>query len=181
MRKKRSLRIPIGFLGGLLFLWRAKPTPAGFVIGTALIVLGEAIRFISHGTLRKNKGVISQKGIYAYTRNPLYIGSFLIGIGACVMGMDLLFTVLFLVFFIPLYSHVIIREERFLALQFGEEYIRYRDIVPRIIPRRLDVREVMRETSSTLAFRNREGKTMIGIAAVLIIMIVKMLYSSPLP
>ena len=176
MKFRKSLRMPIGFLAGILFLWRAEPSPVTYLIGTIFIFLGETIRFISSGTLKKYNMEITQNGIYAYTRNPLYIGSFLLGTGACIMSKDLLFSAVFFSFFILLYSRVILREERYLIGRYGEEYLRYRDEVPRILPRKINLKFIFRETSPALSFKNREGKTILGIILVLIIMIAKMVY-----
>ena len=174
MNVKRSLRIPIGFLAGLLFIWRAEPSTASYAVGAVFIVLGELIRFVSSGTLKKFEGV-TRNGIYQYTRNPLYIGSFILGAGACIMSRDWLFSCLFFGFFILLYGRVIFREERYLAGRYGEDYVRYRAEVPRFFPRSFDIASVLRETSPALAIKNKEGKTLWGIAAVFIIMAVKMM------
>ena len=175
LKLRKSLRVPIGFLAGILFIWRAVPSPVSFTIGTLLIICGELIRFVSSGTLRKYEGV-TRNGIYAYTRNPLYIGSFLLGSGACIMSNDLLFSAVFFSFFILLYGRVVIREEKYLIDRYGGDYLRYIDEVPRIFPRKLNLKFIFRETSPALAFKNQEGKTLLGIVLVLIIVITKMVY-----
>ena len=53
MKFRKSLRMPIGFLAGILFIWRAKPSLASFIIGTLFIFFGEFTRFVSSGTLKK--------------------------------------------------------------------------------------------------------------------------------
>ena len=175
MLKKKSLRMPIWFLAGILFVWRAKPTLVSFIIGTLFIFFGELIRFVSSGTLKKFEGV-TRNGIYAYTRNPLYIGSFFLGAGACIMSKDPLFSVVFFVFFIFLYRRVILREEKYLVGRYGEDYVRYLGEVSRIFPRKLNLKYIFRETSPALAIKNKEGKTLLGITFVLLIMIVKIIY-----
>jgi len=171
---RKSLRIPIGFLAGILFIWRADPSPLMFSIGILMIFFGELIRFVSSGTLKKYDGV-TQKGIYAYTRNPLYIGSFFLGAGACVMSNDWLFSAVFFSFFFLLYGRVILREEKYLVRRYGGDYVQYIAEVPRFLPRTINVKFVFQETSPALAFKNQEGKTLLGIALVLIIMIFKMI------
>ena len=175
MKFRKSLRVPIGFLAGILFIWRANPSPINFTIGTLFIILGELIRFVSSGTLKKYEGV-TRNGIYAYTRNPLYIGSFLLGTGACIMSNDLLFSTVFFSFFILLYGRVILKEEKYLIDRYGGDYLRYLDEVPRIFPRKLNFKFIFQKTSPALAFKNQEGKTLLGIILVLIIMITKMVY-----
>lgn len=175
MKFRKSLRMPIGFLAGILFIWRAEPSLMSFVIGTLLIFFGELIRFVSSGTLKKFEGV-TRNGIYTYTRNPLYIGSFFLGIGACIISKDLLFSLVFFIFFILLYNRVMIREERYLVDRYGEDYKRYLEEVPRIFPRKLNLKYVFHETSPALAIKNKEGKTLWGIALVLVIMIAKVFF-----
>jgi protein-S-isoprenylcysteine O-methyltransferase Ste14 len=173
--KKKSLRMPIGFLAGFWFLWAADPTLQSFITGTLIMVLGETIRFVSSGTLRKFEGV-TRNGMYRYTRNPLYIGSFVLGTGACIMGRDILFTAVFFIFFLLLYSRVILREEKYLVGRYGEDYVNYLAEVPRIIPRSLNLKYIMENTSPKLAIKNKEGKTLLGIAAILLIMLIKLIF-----
>ncbi len=173
--KKKSLRIPIGFLAGFWFLWAADPTVPSFIAGTFVMILGESIRFVSSGTLRKFEGV-TRNGMYRYTRNPLYIGSFILGTGACIMGRDIIFAAVFYIFFILLYGRVIFREEKYLVGRYGDDYVNYIAEVPRIIPRTLNLKYILENTSPKLALKNKEGKTLLGIAAVLVIMLIKMIF-----
>jgi len=173
MKIKVTSRIFIGFLAGFIFLWRANPTYRSFVIGSLVMIFGECIRFISAGTLIKFEGV-TRNGIYAFTRNPLYLGSFLMGIGACIAGLDLYFALFFIVLFPQLYLRVIRREEIWLSERYGDEYVEYCRKTPRIIPRRFDVAEVIRETSPFLAIKNRELRTILGLVIVLVIMAIKL-------
>ena len=131
MKFRNSYRIPLGFLFGIMYIWRANLTVTSFFLGATIMIFGECIRFLGAGTLMRYKR-ITVTGIYAYTRNPLYTGSFFIGIGACIMGRDVIFTVLFLVIYLLVYSKVIQREERYLAIRYGEDYQHYLQEVPRI-------------------------------------------------
>ncbi len=173
MLRRKSWRVPIGFFAAIWFLWTADPTPASLAGGAVIMALGEAIRFLSAGTLRKFKGV-TRTGMYAYTRNPLYIGSFLIGIGACIMGRDPLFAVVFLIAFTTLYTRVVFREEKHLVNRYGDEYVRYLAEVPRFIPRGINIAEVLRGSSLSQAYHNRERQAVMGVVGIWIIMIIKM-------
>jgi len=170
--KKNTFRIQIGFIAGIVFLWRADPTMTSFAAGAALMVFGEAIRFISAGTLVKFEGV-TRDGIYACVRNPLYIGSFFIGLGACVIGRDIWFTAVYTAAYILIYRKIILREETWLTGRYGGDYLSYVGDVPRIIPRRVSPREILAETAPFLAVKNRELKTVAGIAAVWIVLALK--------
>lgn len=173
---KKNIRLPLGYVMGIVFLFRANPTFRSILTGSFFVIIGEAIRFISAGTLKKYKGVVSRNGIYSYTRNPLYIGSFLLGVGFCIIGQDILSFMLFLVLFIPVYRRVIRREEAFLFKQYGDEYLDYCQSVPRIMPRKTpDIGYIVKEASKAKSFNNKEGKTLLGIMAVLTMLIVKLI------
>ncbi len=175
MKIRKTIRFHIGFVAALIFLWRAHPTMTSFLAGALIMMLGEVWRFVSSGTLIKFEGV-TRSGMYAYTRNPLYIGSFVIGVGACVMGRDPVFAILFLILYPIVYAQVIRREEAYLVGRYGEEYRAYLRDVPRIVPRRIDIGEVLRETSPFLAVKNRELPAVLGLAAVFAVMLVKLVW-----
>jgi len=175
MKLRKSFRIPIGFLIGAVYIVRADPSWETFFIGAVIMIFGEFIRFVSSGTLIKFEGV-TRNGIYSYTRNPLYIGSFFIGTGACIIGRDVLVILIFTVLYPLIYISVIRREEQFLTNRYGNDYLQYTREVPRIIPRRFNLYEVLGETAPFLAVKNRELLTVAGIAAVWIIMVIKMVW-----
>ena len=171
---KNTYRIPIGFAAGAAFLYLADPTPLSFALGLALMILGETVRFVSAGTLIKYEGV-TRNGIYALTRNPLYIGSFLIGAGACAMGRDPWFDLFFAVAFPVVYWRIVKREEAFLLSRYGDDYARYLREVPRFWPREFRIREAFGESSAFLAVKNGELKAVAGILFVSAVMVYKIL------
>jgi protein-S-isoprenylcysteine O-methyltransferase Ste14 len=74
-------------------------------------------------------------GPFAYVRNPIYTGSMLIGLGmSMLMGDPKAFAFAACVFAF-LFLAIVPAEEDFLVRQFGEEYLEYRQSVPRLIPR----------------------------------------------
>ncbi len=170
--KKNTWRIQLGFLAGVVFIFRADPSPASLLFGAAVMCLGECIRFISAGTLIKFEGV-TRDGIYSHVRNPLYLGSLLIGLGACVMGRDILFAAVFAVAYPLVYRRIVLREEAHLVKRYGGDYERYLSEVPRFIPRRLDPGRVISASAPFLAIKNREYKTVMGIAALWAVMLFK--------
>jgi len=165
----------MGFIFAALFIWQADPTPVSFLLGAAIMIFGEAVRFISAGTLVKFEGV-TDTGIYSAVRNPLYVGSFLVGAGALVMGRNIVFTILFLILYPAVYWYIIRREERYLVGRYGDEYLRYLDTVPRIVPRRLPLGEIFSRTAPFLAVKNRELKAVTGVLAIWGVMLVKIAF-----
>ena len=74
-------------------------------------------------------------GPYACTRNPLYLGSALMGAGFALAGGSWILALACLVLFAAIYWPVIRREEEYLRCEFGEVYDRYAQRVPLFLPR----------------------------------------------
>ncbi len=116
------------------FLYFADPTPGMFAAGGTVSVLGLLLRTWAGGTLRKDKVVVTT-GPYAYTRNPLYLGTLLIGVGACIAASLPLWGLAAVLVFIPVYGQTMRREQRELEERFGEAYEDYARHVPLAWPR----------------------------------------------
>lgn len=102
-------------------------------IGTAICFVGASLRFWSSGFLRK-ESKLAVGGPYAYTRNPLYLGTFIMALGAVIsVGAMVLAVIMAFVFFLN-YHYVIEHEERKLPGYFGDSYLQYCNLVPRFIP-----------------------------------------------
>lgn len=99
-----------------------------------MVLAGLGVRAWAAGVLDKDRE-LAVSGPYAFTRNPLYLGSFVIGIGAVIAGGRPWFGFLFLVFFVLMYRGAMIRENDRLAERFGTDYRRYREAVPMFFPR----------------------------------------------
>ncbi len=127
-------RIVIGFLFAGLFLIFSRPTHLAILLGLGVAVAGEALRTWASGYISKGK-VLATQGPYSYVRNPLYLGSFIMGLGICLMGRSIIFMLAFLLIFSIVYSRLILKEEEKVGRIFGEEFLAYRARVPRFIPR----------------------------------------------
>jgi protein-S-isoprenylcysteine O-methyltransferase Ste14 len=127
------LRVPSGFLIVIVFAWFSSPTPLSMTIGVPISLLGLALRAWAAGCLAKNRE-LATGGPYAYTRNPLYIGTLLVAAGLAAAsrspGLALLFAGVFLLVYLP----VIQNEEQHLRKIFPE-YSVYAERVPALIPR----------------------------------------------
>jgi protein-S-isoprenylcysteine O-methyltransferase Ste14 len=78
---------------------------------------------------------LATAGPYAHVRNPIYLGSVILGIGMVLMIGDKRLLTLCLLTFLALYFGLIPAEEEYLSQKFREEYERYRRNVPRLLPR----------------------------------------------
>jgi len=179
----QKIRVPLGFAYGFLFLWLSRPTPALLVTGLAIAAVGLALRLWASGHLNKGRELASS-GPYAWTRNPLYLGSFIMGLGFTLAGARIVLIVLFPLLFLAIYWPVMRREERELADWFGAPYTLYRESVSLFVPsfRRFvlvsgpgqNVRLSNFQWSKVIY--NREHKAVIGFVLVAAFLWVKMLW-----
>jgi len=129
----RRVRVPLGFVVAAVFLVFARPSWHTLAWSLLLVVPGLWLRAYAAGYVKKN-AELTRTGPYAYTRNPLYLGSMGIAAGfavaAGVWWLGLLLVVMFLAIYVP----TILSEEAFLRGAFPtfEEYARR---VPRLLPR----------------------------------------------
>ena len=87
-RIARRIRVPLGFLFAIFYFYVAHPTWASIAAGLALAAPGVLIRALASGHIHKNEQ-LTTSGPYAYTRNPLYLGSFIIALGFAVASRSL--------------------------------------------------------------------------------------------
>ncbi len=102
-------RVPVGWLLGLLALWMAEPTGIYLVAGIVVALMGEALRLWASGYLEKDRRLATE-GPYAWTRNPLYLGSLIVGLGFTLATGRLLFLLLLVALFVAVYLPVMKRE-----------------------------------------------------------------------
>ncbi len=102
-------------------------------IGLILMAFGLTLRCWALGHIVKEKQ-ITQSGPYHYVQHPLYVGSFLLGLGICIiLGNYLAYATLFL-YFVLFYGSQINREEEKLLRKHKAAYLDYAERVPRFIP-----------------------------------------------
>src|ERR1700682_2061034 len=127
-------RVPLGFVCAAIFFLLSRPRPLTLAVGGAISLPGLALRAWATGHLRKNDA-LATTGPYAYTRNPLYLGSFLLGIGFTVASGRFILGIVFAALFLGIYVPVMRVEYATLADLFGESYQQYLAAVPIFWPR----------------------------------------------
>jgi protein-S-isoprenylcysteine O-methyltransferase Ste14 len=127
-------RVPLGFLCAAVFILFARPQPLTLVIGGGISLIGLVIRAWAAGHIRKN-AALATTGPYGYTRNPLYLGSFLLGLGFTIGAGRWVLGLLFAALFAGIYLPVMRVEASTLGEIFGDAYERYAREVPLFIPR----------------------------------------------
>ena len=171
-------RVPLGFLCGAAFIFFAHPTPRALLIGASVSLLGLALRAWAAGHIRKN-AQLATSGPYAFTRNPLYLGSFLLGLGFTIASGRLVLGLLFAALFLGIYLPVMRVEASTMAELFGGEYETYRRAVPLFFPRltrfRQDAGSIMR-FDGALYLRYREYRAALGLVIAWGILLIKTYY-----
>ena len=133
-RTLQRIRIPLGFLFAVVFLVFAEPTALSLAIGTGVSLIGLAIRAWASGHIRKAR-VLAVTGPYAYTRNPLYLGSFILGLGFTLASGVWWLAILFAFLFIGIYLPVMRVETEDIRRIFGLDFDEYEQNVPVFVPR----------------------------------------------
>ncbi len=170
-------RVPLGFLSAAVFLLFARPRPVSLIAGAAVSVVGLLLRAWASGHIRKNDA-LTTSGPYAYTRNPLYLGSFLLGLGFTIGSGRWVLGFLFAALFLGIYLPVMGVESATLAQLFGERFQDYaRDVplfLPRVTPYRSDGGRIRFDTR--LYIRYREYRAALGLSIVWGLLILKAYY-----
>lgn len=131
----RRLRLRAVWLLILPFLWFSRPTSGLLAVGAAISVVGILIRGWAAGVILEKDRKLTTSGPYARTRNPLYLGSFFLGLGLTVAGGHWIWPFVFLVFFLSVYGLTMRGEVELLTEIFGDAYRHYADQVPLFVPR----------------------------------------------
>src|SRR6185295_19464222 len=113
-----------------------------WVVAAVLIVIGESIRLAgvaAAGTVTRRRSRDVQRlvdyGVFAWTRNPLYVGNFFIWMGFVVASGVVWFLPIAIVVFAIEYTLIVAYEEGVLESTFGATYLEYKARTPRWLVR----------------------------------------------
>ncbi len=131
----QRIRVPLGFVFGAAFLWFAPKyaTPVRIALGGVIALVGLLVRAWATGHIVKN-AALTTTGPYAHTRNPLYLGSFLMAFGFALAAHWVAVGAV-IVFWFVVYRPTIDREREFLRGVYGGAYSEYEANVPAFFPR----------------------------------------------
>ena len=163
----RRIRVPMGFVFAVLFLWLARPTWLSLAWSLWVVVPGIWLRAYASGYVKKN-AELTVSGPYAYTRNPLYLGSMLIAFGFAGASRSVWIFLALAVLFAALYAPTIRSEEEFLRGKFSNfnEYARrVPRLLPRLTPAQIGTGDAGR-FSRDLYLQHREYNALLGAAAI---------------
>lgn len=156
-------------MAGLIVLLLAQPTVRTLAAGFALVLMGETVRLWASGHIEKTQR-LATGGPYAHTRNPLYLGTFLMAIGVAIAAATPWAVLAIAAYVTAFYPAVIREEERFLRRRFGDEYAAWGREVPLVWPRLRPGGTRASRFSWDRVRTNREWRTALALPAVLLIL-----------
>ena len=171
-RIARRIRVPLSFLFAIAYLWFARPTWDSLLAGSLLLLPGLLLRGLASGHVQKDRQ-LTTSGPYAYTRNPLYLGSLIMAAGFVVAAQNPWILVMLFVLFAVIYVPVIAGEERYLRQTFPE-YEDYARHVPRLTTRFTPYGNQRGSFSAERYWKHREYQAILGCLAVLAILMLKL-------
>ena len=159
-RIARRVRVPLGFAFAVIYWWLARPTLGALALGAAVALAGLLLRGLASGHVKKDSE-LTITGPYAYTRNPLYLGSLIIAAGFAIAARSGWVVLGMAVMFVAIYLPVIRYEETYLRARFAgfEDYCRR---VPRLVPRLSASSGTGVRFSPDLYWKHREYNAFIG-------------------
>jgi protein-S-isoprenylcysteine O-methyltransferase Ste14 len=163
LRVLARLRVPLGFVFGVVAIVLARPTMRSIALGAAVGLVGEAIRVWAAGHLEKSREVTSS-GPYRFTRHPLYLGSSIMALGLAVGVNSWIVAALIAVHMAVTITAAIRTEEAFLRERFGDQYDAYAAARAPAMERRFSLER---------AWRNREYRALGGFALAIALLAVK--------
>jgi protein-S-isoprenylcysteine O-methyltransferase Ste14 len=157
------------------YLVLAHPQALSLAFGAGFVIAGLVVRGAASGHVRKNEQ-LTTTGPYAYTRNPLYLGSLIIALGFAVAARSLWIALILVAMFVGIYLPVIRNEEAGLAQRFPE-FAEYSRRVPRLVPSLRAAPSHHGSFSWGLFWKHREYNATLGSAAIMAAMVLKLCWS----
>jgi len=168
----QRIRVTCGYIFAIVFLIFCRPTAISLLVGVPVAVVGLLIRAWACGHLRKQKE-LDTSGPYAFTRNPLYLGSFLITAGFGIASGVWWLALIAVIFFLSIYLPVINVETSELEKVIGEPYIDYGRHVPRFLPRLTPWKKSDKPFDFQLYLKNGEYNAALGVLAAALFLAVR--------
>ena len=170
----RRIRVPVGFIFAIVFVFLARPTRTSLIVGALVLLPGLVLRGLASGHVQKDKQ-LTTSGPYAYTRNPLYLGSLMLATGFAIAARSWWIVAIMIVMFAVIYVPVIAGEEQYLRRTFPgyDDYARH---VPRMLPRLTRYGSQQSAYSSARYWKHREYEASIGCVVVLAVLVAKLVW-----
>lgn len=168
----QRIRVFSGFVIAIVFLVFSRPTPVTLAVGLSVALIGVLLRVWACGHLRKSSE-LDVSGPYAHTRNPLYLGTFIIALGFGVASGSWWLFLLIAAYIGSIYFPVMNVEAVVLEERLGGEYSEYAANVPLLFPRLTAWKKSDRPFDFQLYLKNGEYNAAIGFAVASIFLALK--------
>ena len=166
-------RVRVGYPLAIAVVYFSRPTPRSILVGALVGVAGLCLRAYAAGYLHK-KEVLTVTGPYAYTRNPLYLGSAILALGAGIATRSWVSALVLIAYFALFYSMVMQREANELRIRHGASFEEYACAVPLIIPR-LTAAKLAGVSAGSFSFtqykKNQEWQAAVGFLFLLFVLL----------
>lgn len=166
-------RVRLGYPLAIAVLFFARPSPGSILYGALVGLVGLVLRAWAAGYLHKQE-VLTVTGPYAYTRNPLYLGSAVLALGVAVATRSWISALLLGVYFTVFYSVVMRREENELRPRHITNFDHYAATVPLFFPRLSPAKLSHTRTAAfslTQYKKNHEWQAAVGFLLLLIVLV----------
>lgn len=167
-------RVRLGYPLAIAVLWFARPTLGSILLGALVGTMGLGLRAYGAGYLHKQE-ILTVNGPYAYTRNPLYLGSAILALGAGIATRSWVSAVILILYFAIFYSMVMRREENELHTRHGAAFEEYARTVPLFLPR-LTAAKLSGGSAGSFSFgqykKNHEWQAALGFLLLLAVLFV---------
>src|SRR5438876_10154400 len=166
-------RVRLGYPLAVAVLYFSRPTPPSILLGALTGILGLGVRAYAAGYLYKQE-VLTIAGPYAHTRNPLYLGSAILALGAGIATRSWISALILIVYFAVFYSIVMRREASELRLRHGTSFDEYARTVPLFISR-LTSAKLPGDSVGVFSFaqykKNHEWQAAVGFLFLLLVLL----------
>jgi protein-S-isoprenylcysteine O-methyltransferase Ste14 len=150
VEKKRKIIPPVYLFAALLLMWlthRYIPIfqyvyePVAY-LGIIAVLFGITMAGISAGMFKRagtglepfdEATVLVTSGFYRFSRNPMYMGMFLMLLGVAFLMGSIGALLPILIFILIIRNNFVLGEERFMQATFGQQYLQYKSEVRRWI------------------------------------------------
>lgn len=170
----QKMRVPVGTVLGVVFIIHmykgSPPSERSLWVGGIIALAGAVLRLWAAGHIEKGR-VLTQGGPYALTRNPLYLGSFIMALGVIIAGQGYWLLPVFGVFYTSFYIPVMKAEEQELLSGYSERFVDYAARVPLFFPGLRMGAWHASEFRWARVVRNREHRTATGLVLMIAMLV----------
>ncbi len=167
-------RVRTGYLAAAAAIILSRPSFKSVIVGFFISILGLLLRTWACGHIQKEEK-LSMSGPYRYTRNPLYLGNLIIGIGISAGSHSWRVFGVFCLYFLIFYPVIIDFEKQKMERLFPSQYQIFKQ-VPLFIPAlRPQISYEKKVFKWSLYLTNKEYRAFIGVVIFWAALIIKII------